>query len=77
MSEMLCHRCKQTFPDVDTQHQMIFPGSREEPPEWIGVCPFCGSDRIEENLMECPNCKEIALPVPGGECAECGIPTLP
>ena len=25
--------------------------------------------------VECPNCKEIALPATGGECTECGIPT--
>lgn len=28
--------------------------------------------KLLEKMMECPYCKEIALPVDGGECESCG-----
>ena len=48
---LTCFRCGHICTDNEIEPRQVFAGNREEPPEYVDVCPTCGA---EDTLDEVP-----------------------
>lgn len=60
--------------DADVAVVCTFVGNREEPPEYEGYCPSCGTDAddgVMEDVPMCAGCEDEYVKDEGDYCPEC------
>ena len=60
--------------DADVAIVCTFVGNREEPPEYTGYCPSCGTDAdngVMEDVPMCKSCEDEYVKDEGDQCPEC------
>jgi len=70
-----CRSCRQTgISERDLEERCEYYGSREEPAEFVALCPHCLSDRIEEeDIIWCTQCEDEVVYEIDATCMPCQV----
>lgn len=69
-----CTQCKQFISEEAVETKEVFSQTREEPAEYIGTCPHCGCDDLDEVIVcDAGDCTTLVRDDGDlcGECAAC------
>jgi len=68
-----CTKCHWIGDEVHVRKEVIYPGSLEEPPEYIDYCPDCNEQDSLEDFDQplCRVCDEVQVSDYGEICPEC------